>query len=278
MDPPIRRPAPEMPAPPAPPERPRRAPARDREGRRALGIGLIVSVVLHGVLFLFFGDAALEPPGEAPPAPAEAPASGMRVVQVTPAPPEAGTAEPTPAQEPAPTRLAPEPARSRPATVEPPGERTPGAPVPRGAARITPGPRDPRIWSAVPDAMDVLALTPEDIRRIELLARLSALGDSAATAELEALARFDWTVKDENGGKWGISPGKIHLGDITLPLPFGFGGRTFGTGYEGTVEEWQAIQDQARRIGIEEDIQERIRAIRERKERERREKGGSNGD
>ena len=59
--------------------------------------------------------------------------------------------------------------------------------------------------------------------RLRFLARLEVLNDSAAAAAEAAAEATDWTYTDEEGRRWGISPGKLHLGDLTLPLP------SFGT-------------------------------------------------
>ncbi|HUH13951.1 MAG TPA: hypothetical protein VMK65_12630, partial [Longimicrobiales bacterium] len=167
------------------------------------------------------------------------------------------------------------PAASPPATpLARTEERAPTPPV--GADRIGAGPRDPRLWR-LPETVRPVDLTSEDIRRIELLAALSQLGDSLASARLAELARFDWTVRDAEGGRWGVTPGWLHLGGISIPLPLNFATPTLGTGAEGRAADWAAIQEQARRLGTDAELQERIRALRERKAAEREKGRSGNG-
>ncbi|MGH7554759.1 MAG: hypothetical protein ACREMQ_17300, partial [Longimicrobiales bacterium] len=83
----------------------------------------------------------------------------------------------------------------------------------------------------------------------------------------------DWTVKDKNGGRWGVSPKGIHLGGITLPLPIQFAappGRRDEV--NAAIRNWNEIQAQRASAEIDESVQDRIKAIRERKEAERRAK------
>jgi hypothetical protein len=100
--------------------------------------------------------------------------------------------------------------------------------------------------------------------RARLYAMIEAYDDSIAAllaAEAEAM---DWTVGEE-GNKWGVSPGQIHLGPITLPLPFYFGGTREQAEQAG---EWAVIQQQAGQGAADEAFDERVRAIRERREQE----------
>jgi hypothetical protein len=67
-----------------------------------------------------------------------------------------------------------------------------------------------------------------------------------------------------------VSPGKLHLGSLTLPLPFGFGGTTWQR-ERAARRAWEdadilnSLSSQAARASWE----ERARAIRERKDRQR---------
>jgi hypothetical protein len=107
--------------------------------------------------------------------------------------------------------------------VAPPGlERPPeGPPGPTAAERIRPKAGDLRFWAPVDP--ERTALTREELMRLQLIAELEAMNDSAALAAELAARATDWTHTDEDGKRWGVSPGKIHLGDLTLPMPFGFG-------------------------------------------------------
>jgi hypothetical protein len=117
---------------------------------------------------------------------------------------------------------------------------------------------------------DLILLTPEQRMQLQLQGRLEAWNDSLNAAIAAEAALLDWTRSDGKGGRWGISPGKLHLGSITIPLPFGFG-----------PNPWQAEQI-AKRQARDDDIlnhvqaqevraswKERAAAIRRRKERER---------
>ena len=66
----------------------------------------------------------------------------------------------------------------------------------------------------------------------------------------------------------GISPGKIHLGSLVLPLPI------YAVASPDQIAEnavWLELDQQLERTLILESFGERVRAIRERRERERRE-------
>ncbi len=127
---------------------------------------------------------------------------------------------------------------------------------------------DPSLWMVA--RPDLLLLTPEERMQLELMGRLEAWNDSLIAVIAAEAALLDWTKSDGKGGKWGISRGKLHLGSLTIPLPFGFG-----------PNPWQAEQIAARRRR-EDDIlnhvqaqvvraswKERAEAIRRRKDRER---------
>ncbi|MFW5947301.1 MAG: hypothetical protein ACOCUW_02305, partial [Gemmatimonadota bacterium] len=94
------------------------------------------------------------------------------------------------------------------------------------------------------------------------------LGDSALAEADAALRARDWTVEDADGGRWGISPGQLHLGKLTLPLPI-----WFPVDPERTFEDqrWLELDQQFERARILDSFQERVRAIRERRDRERSE-------
>ena len=96
-------------------------------------------------------------------------------------------------------------------------------------------------------------------------ARIRALNDSIL-AEVEAGRRAtDWTWTDEQGRRWGISPGKLHLGGIEIPLPVGTTSQTD----RDLMREWQEIQAQAERGEIDETFDDRVEAIRAQRDAER---------
>jgi hypothetical protein len=133
------------------------------------------------------------------------------------------------------------------------------------AEEIRPREGDPRLWA--PD--EITAVDGEWLARLRILWALERLNDSTSAAAMAAAAGREWTYTDEDGKKWGISPGKIHLGDITLPLP------SFSAPY-GSASARRAREDaEILRGAIEqatqETLEERARAIQERMDRERAE-------
>ena len=83
------------------------------------------------------------------------------------------------------------------------------------------------------------------------------------------------TIRDADGGKWGISPGKLHLGDITLPLPISFESVDPDRDAFNSMV-WETFQQRERALLLE-SFRERVKAIRERRERERAEERAGNG-
>jgi hypothetical protein len=115
-------------------------------------------------------------------------------------------------------------------------------------------------------------LTPDERVRARVAAQLQQYNDSVA-AEEEARARaLDWSVKTEDGGRWGISPQGVHLGSITVPrwlIPTPQTSQEKRAEYAGRERNWSEIQRQAERMEIRDVFDERVRAIRERAEQER---------
>jgi len=99
--------------------------------------------------------------------------------------------------------------------------------------RLRLGRGDTRLWRPIDP--ELAAPTPEQILELRIAAAIEAGNDSAAAEAARARRALDWTRTDEDGGRWGVSPGKIHLGDLTIPLPFGFGPPP---DYTGDRAEW----------------------------------------
>jgi hypothetical protein len=143
------------------------------------------------------------------------------------------------------------------------------APVPPTAAeRLRPNLVDARIWAPLDRVLG--ELTPA--HREELLAsgRLQEWYDSVRVAEAAERSLTDWTFTDESGKRWGISDGRVYLGDFSLPLPFEFG-VTPGNRAEVNqrLYEFEEIQRQGRQMEIRDSWRERSEAIRARRDRER---------
>ena len=164
-----------------------------------------------------------------------------------------------------------------PETVEPsegpPGGQGGGGQPGSLADRLRPGPIDPRLSGAArytlpPDA------SPAEAVRSRVAQSLRAYNDSVA-AETDARRRaLDWTIKTKDGKQWGIGPdGKIHLGDITLPPLVAF---TPPAGRRDEINnrnrDFGEIERQANNEIGRQSFNQRVKAIRARKEREREEK------
>lgn len=259
--------------PPPKPATPRRDPPRIHRRPRdpqwilpvALGISALIHVVVFGVL-RFSLTYDLAPPTIRP---ASAPA-GTEIVQIVPVE-DAGEAErPIPEREEpvvpqqAPIVTTPIPVPER---AEATASRT--TDVPPIADRIRTRDVDPRLWAEPEKALPPIPSDAE-IARGRLYARLGAWNDSVMIAAEAAANATDWTTTDANGDKWGVSPGKLHLGKLTLPLPISFQappGRR--DEFAGRVRTWNEIEYQAGRSIVRDDFKAQVRAIRERKDAER---------
>lgn len=244
--------------------------------RRAFRVGIGLSVLLHLLIVLFAWRTRLVPVpvvGEYTPALAVGgEQAAMRVERIVPVAEAQDDAE-----APVPPEREPEPEReATPGPVTQPGAvdaaPSPGASV---AERLRPRMVDPRLWTRpeLPPPEQ-----PSDIERVRarIAARIQEWNDSVAYEAARAADAMDWTVKDGEGRRWGVSPGKIHLGDITIPVPVGLGGPS----QRREEQEKRARRDaeiaaQAERTDVDEFRQDRVKAIRERKDRERQERTGT---
>lgn len=246
--------------------------------RRALAVGLGVSLALHLLIFLIARRTWLVPvPVERPQAPVLAVGGERaamrveRVVVVPDAPAEADVVERVEPEE------RPEP-EAVPAPVTIPGA-VDAAPAPGASTldRLRPRMADPRLWTR-PELPPPEEPSDIEVVRARIARRIQEWNDSVAADAGRAADALDWTVKDGEGKRWGISPGKIHLGDLTIPVPVTIGG---GPSPQREKAEERASRDrevaaQAERAAADENREERVRAIRDRKDQERREqKGGS---
>ncbi len=203
---------------------------------------------------------------------------------VAPAPPEHGAETPLVAPRHIPTTIpaVPAPAAGQGAPGAPgagqggaegagtEGEGAGGAAYGNSAARFRPKAWDRRLW----EPPDALLPTQSDADRVaaRVQNKLDAVNDSAAAVADAARKGTDWTIKDKNGKEWGVSPGKLHLGGLTLPLPLGFqtpAGRRDQA--EREQANWDEIQRSASQAEIRHTFDERVKAIRERKAKEREE-------
>ena len=260
---------------PRPGVAPRREPApvpvpdRPRPGRHVLPLALAASALVHVlVLGVRFTVDRIDAPAAAPVRVLEVEAvPGMRVFDVVsvvadvPTPQVAvvqpQTLDPLPPPLEPPVETAVQPADApQPAPAA-------GVNVPRSVAeRIIPRSGDPRLWERQSDPMRP-ELEPLNNVRARVYASIRAYNDSVAAAAAAAARALDWSVRDGNGGRWGVSPGAIHLGSITLPLPFVF---AQSAEQRALSREWAEIQQQAGRAQLEQSFEDRVRAIRARKD------------
>ena len=128
----------------------------------------------------------------------------------------------------------------------------------------------PQLWR--PPSEEIAAEpTPQEIVQRRIAAQLGEYNDSVAAEAAAAERAMDWTVKDADGGRWGVSPGAIHLGSITIPV----GDSHFAVApgrreeFAGRVRTWNELQDQAVREEAKGEFKDRVKAIEERMNRER---------
>jgi hypothetical protein len=134
--------------------------------------------------------------------------------------------------------------------------------------RLRPVAREEVLWAPVDPELAAPSL--EQRLQLELAVRFLEEGDSLAAAAAVEEAAMDWTYTDAEGRRWGVSPGQIHLGGITIPLPFAFGA---SAGNREQVNrrmwEWNEMQRQSASGAVRASWRERADAIRERRDRER---------
>lgn len=146
------------------------------------------------------------------------------------------------------------------------GELVP--PALSAAERLRPNLSEARLWAEPPP--EFFELTFEQREELLLSSRIVEWYDSVAIARAAEERFTDWTFRDSNGGRWGISDGQIHLGSITLPLPINFGAPVGKRDeYAQRVFEFEEIQRQSQRYLIETSWKERAAAIRVRRDKER---------
>lgn len=256
----------------------------ERERRRrspVLAVAMAISALIHALLiFLYPLWVQRLQPGSptVPPSPAVR-IQGTELIHIVEVPPGAEPAaeeeeeeeEEQPAEVTAPS---PVPERATPVVTptEPEGPR--GTP----AERLRPNRENSRLWAPVDE--DLAELTPEERLQIEIEMELQRWNDSVAAAAAAAAGATDWTHTDSEGNRWGISPGKLHLGKITLPLPIYFGPAN-GIERDRLAREAYELSDIERGAStgaVRESMKERAQAIRKRKDAERAARMREEGD
>jgi len=245
---------------------------RRRESRRVLAWSLGFSALVHLLAIALYqlGDGI--PAGSLPPpvpTRESPPPEGLLVLNLVEMPPGEEPDDPLQPEEeepaepflPGPPPGAPAPPGGVP--TAPPGEEER---APRTAAELLrPTLGDPDLW-----VFRLPELSDQERYRLQLEGRLEAWQDSVMAEMERARQATDWTYTDDDGNRWGISPGRIHLGSFSLPLPLGF---ATPPGLRDEIErrgwEWDEIQRGAASGVTWETWQERAREIRQRREAER---------
>ncbi|HEY7894155.1 MAG TPA: hypothetical protein VIC24_04590 [Gemmatimonadaceae bacterium] len=139
---------------------------------------------------------------------------------------------------------------------------------------ITPSFSDPRLWLPPGPVMGVPRSQSQRLDSV-IMARLQPHLDSLeAIAAHQGKAPGDWTFT-KDGKKWGMDPKNIYIGDHAIPtailalLPLNKGANPITSGEnKAFAYQHQDIQFNAQRAMNEEEFNEAVKRIRERKQRE----------
>lgn len=243
----------------------------DASYSRALWVGLAVSAVVHLWVLALYPRMAHVGDLEYVPRPLAAPAvqaRGMQAIGIVPV--EGIGVVPTPQE---PVDLTPVPSPSPGAAARAPRIGDPYGtglvpPGPTEAERLRPRLLDRRVWA--PLDREINDLTPEQRMELGLAGAIAEWQDSMSAAAEAQRALTDWTRTDAQGRRWGVADGQLHLGDVTLPLPFAFG---TPVGRRDEIRqrqwEWEEITRGSATGELRDSWKDRAKAIRERRDRER---------
>ncbi len=140
------------------------------------------------------------------------------------------------------------------------------------AQKLHPQLIDPRLWAA-PEEMLGAPVDEAERMRARLYSRLEEMNDSIAGINETRRKEMDWTIKDKNGGKWGIDPKGIHLGKLTLPAPLVHGPADARDEVAKQAANWRELNTQEDRARLHSTFNDRVKAIREQKQKEHDTKG-----
>ncbi|HEV2735557.1 MAG TPA: hypothetical protein VGV85_12005 [Longimicrobiaceae bacterium] len=141
-----------------------------------------------------------------------------------------------------------------------------------GGSPLRPGIRDPRLFATQRPVPAGPEQTPHEEYMGRLGATLGEYHDSVAAERARARDAADWTRTGEDGSRWGISPGRIHLGGVTIPLQnHPSAGHAFGGNPQAREEAGRETRQRGEidRQAADRSLRERARATRERKRAER---------
>ena len=145
---------------------------------------------------------------------------------------------------------------------------------------IRPSFNDPRLW--LPSGPVVSApmrpLTRAESLQTLLADKIRMFNDSVVAANPAQRAPGDWTYTDKSGRKWGVDQQYIRLGKFSIPtallalLPLNVQANPVQLERQRTMNEMtRQIQDQSARYSRDESFRAAVRALRERKDKERQE-------
>lgn len=170
----------------------------------------------------------------------------------------------------------------RPTTPEPPkseggsGDLIDGGGPTRG---VRPSYNDPRLWLPVGPVVTapMRPTTRAESLQTTLAEKIRFINDSIAVANGNPRAPGDWTV-NLGGKKYGIDQQYIRLGKFSIPtavlgmLPFNVTANPVAMERQRVMSEMsRQIQEQSARASRDDDFKAAVRALRERKDKERRE-------
>lgn len=144
---------------------------------------------------------------------------------------------------------------------------------------IQPSYNDPRLWLPTGPVVSapVRPRTRADSLHDLLADKIRMYSDSMAAANPEQRAPGDWTFKDKNGRKWGVDQQFIRLGKFSIPtailgmMPLNAQANPVQMERQRTMNEMsRQIGEQAARYERDEAFKAAVKALRARKDKERR--------
>lgn len=258
-----------------PPARASRSEARGR-GSRVFLVSFLVSAVLHLVILVVYPllvDPSISDqriPSRLAPDVSTDGVQILSLLEIPDAPGEPDEPDAASDEEPVrpslPDRAPPTPARTPPGVTEDADTEEERALTAAEQFRLPVG--DYRLLREID--REQTQITDEERARLRVYGLLQEWSDSIAALEESERRSTDWTYTDERGRRWGISPGRIHLGEFSLPLPIHF---STPPGLRDEVErrqwEWAEIERGAASAAVREALKERGQEIRRRREAER---------
>lgn len=233
----------------------------------SLGLGLALSALIHVIVLVWSPGLIVSSRSAARPGAVLTPPDGVRLIVI--APPRRGASREGLTKLPKARPSLPSP--THPAAVMPV--------APAVAQRMAPQLGEGHVWTRR-DTLRIAERSELDRARERLHGELQAIIDSIVPEHEAAQRARNWTLTDSHGRSWGYSraddnlPGTVKLGGRTL--------RYFTLELAGSndaaqrVRDWQTARYHTGLAEVRDQFDDRVKAIRERKDQERaRKKGGS---